>query len=107
MRWRRRGHDRRVVQRLADRAGDDGACVLAGRVAGASVPGARIEWVGGVNPLVDDPEPCDFGPEASRRLEPVRFEDWQILVPPLDLQRAVNERRGLAHRVAMIDALQG
>jgi hypothetical protein len=75
-------------------------------VAGTSVPGARIEWVGGVSPLVDDPEPCDFGTEASRRLEPVRFEGSQILVPPLDLQRAVNERRGLAHRVAMIDALQ-
>jgi hypothetical protein len=68
---------------------------------------ARIEWVGGINPLVDDPEPCDFGPEAARRLEPVRFEDWQILVPPLDLQRAVNERRGLLHRVTMIDALAG
>ncbi len=68
---------------------------------------ARIEWVGGINPLVDDPEPCDFGPEAARRLEPVRFEDWQILVPPLDLQRAVNERRGLTHRVGMIDALAG
>ena len=68
---------------------------------------ARIEWVGGVNPLVDDPEPCDFGPEAARRLEPAWFEDWQILIPPLDLQRVVNERRGLANRVAMIDALQG
>ena len=68
---------------------------------------ARIEWVGGVNPHVDDPEPCDFGPEAARRLDPVRFEDWQILVPPLDLQRTVNERRGLTHRVAMIDALAG
>jgi hypothetical protein len=68
---------------------------------------ARIEWVGGVKPFADDPEPCDFGPVAARRLEPVRFEDWQILVPPLDLQRAVNERRGLAHRVAMIDALAG
>jgi hypothetical protein len=68
---------------------------------------ARIEWVGGVKPFVDDPEPCDFGPEAARRLETVWFEDWQILVPPLHLQRAVNERRGLAHRVAMIDALAG
>jgi len=69
--------------------------------------GMRIEWAGGINPAVDDPEPCDFGPEAARRLEPVRFEDWQILVPPLELQRVVNERRGLTHRVAMIDALAG
>lgn len=78
-----------------------------GQWLGRAFWGARIEWVGGVNPLVDDPEPCDFGPEAARRLEPVQFEDWQILVPPLDLQRAVNQRRGLTHRVAMIDALAG
>jgi hypothetical protein len=66
---------------------------------------ARIEWVGGVRPFVDDPEPSDFGPAAGRHLETVQFEDWQILVPPLDLQRAVNQRRGLADRVTMIDAL--
>jgi hypothetical protein len=78
-----------------------------GELLGRAFWAARIEWVGGVYPFVDDPVPCDFGPEAARRLEPVRFEDWQILVPPLDLQRAVNERRGLAHRVAMIDALTG
>jgi hypothetical protein len=68
---------------------------------------ARIEWVGAVKAWVDEPEPCDFGPAAAKRLEAVQFEDWQILVPPLDLQRAVNRRRGLASRVAMIDALLG
>ncbi len=68
---------------------------------------ARIEWVGGVKAFVDEPEPCDFGPEAGRRLEAVRFEDWEVLVPPLDLQRAVNQRRGLTDRVVMIDALLG
>jgi hypothetical protein len=72
---------------------------------GRAFCGARIEWVGGVRPFVDDPEPCDFGPAAARRLETVQFEDWQILVPPLELQRAVNQRRGLTHRVALIDAL--
>ncbi len=72
---------------------------------GRAFCGARIEWVGGVKPYVDDPDPCDFGPAAARRLEPVQFEDWEILVPPLDLQRAVNHRRGLTHRIAMIDAL--
>jgi hypothetical protein len=30
-----------------------------------------------------------------------------IPVRPLDLQRAVNQRRGLTERVAMIDALAG
>lgn len=72
---------------------------------GRAFCGARIEWVGGVKAFVDEPESCDFGPEAARRLETVRFEDWEIDVPPLELQRAVNQRRGLSDRVAMIDAL--
>ena len=72
---------------------------------GRAFCGARIEWVGGVKADVDEPLPCDFGPQAARRLETVRFEDWEIEVPPLDLQRAVNQRRGLSDRVAMIDAL--
>ncbi|HET7013624.1 MAG TPA: hypothetical protein VFI65_06920 [Streptosporangiaceae bacterium] len=76
-----------------------------GELLGRAFWEVRIEWVGGVNPHVDEPEPCDFGPEAGRRLEPARFEDWEILVPPLDLQRAVNVRRGLTSRVNMIDAL--
>ena len=49
--------------------------------------------------------PVDFGPATAARLETVAFEDWMIRVPPLDLQRAVNQRRGLTERVAMIDAL--
>ena len=49
--------------------------------------------------------PADFGPAAAARLQTVAFEDWMIRVPPLDLQRAVNQRRGLTERVAMIDAL--
>jgi hypothetical protein len=84
-----------------------GSAEWLGEWLGRAFWGARIEWVGGVYPFVDDPVPCDFGPEAARSLDSVRFEDWQILVPPLDLQRAVNERRGLTHRVAMIDALGG
>ncbi len=66
---------------------------------------ARIEWIGDPRPFADDPDPADFGLVAAQRLETVPFEDWLIKVPPLDLQRAVNERRGLADRVAMIDDL--
>jgi len=66
---------------------------------------ARVEWVGGVPAEVDLPHVTDFGPVAAGRLETVRWRDWQIRVPPLDLQRAVCERRGLADRVAIIDAL--
>jgi len=72
---------------------------------GRAFCGARIEWIGGPKPWVDDPLPADFGPAAAARLEAVAFEDWMIRVPPLDLQRAVNQRRGLTERVAMIDAL--
>ena len=72
---------------------------------GRAFCGARIEWIGGPKPWVDDPWPADFGPAAAARLETVAFEDWMIRVPPLDLQRAVNQRRGLTERVAMIDAL--
>jgi hypothetical protein len=72
---------------------------------GCAFCGARIEWIGGPKPWVDDPLPADFGPAAAARLETVAFEDWMIRVPPLDLQRAVNQRRGLTERVAMIDAL--
>jgi hypothetical protein len=72
---------------------------------GRAFCGARIEWIGGPKPWVDDPLPADFGPAAAARLETVAFEDWMIRVPPLDLQRAVNQRRGLTERVAMIDTL--
>lgn len=66
---------------------------------------ARIEWIGGPRPDVDDPLPTDFGPAAGARLDTVMWEGWPIQVPPLDLQRAVSLRRGLTQRVAAIDAL--
>ena len=72
---------------------------------GRAYCGARIEWIGGARPFVDVPDPSDSGPAAGRRLETVTFEDWHIRVPPLDLQRAVSARRGLADRVALIDTL--
>lgn len=67
--------------------------------------GALIEWIGGVWPAADHPYVTDFGPEASARLETMTFEDWQIQVPPLDVQRLVSVQRGRADRVAQIDAL--
>ncbi len=72
---------------------------------GRAFCGARIEWVGAVRAHVDDPHPSDFGPAAARRLDVVQFEDWQIQLPPLDLQRASSARRGLTERVAQIDGL--
>jgi hypothetical protein len=72
---------------------------------GRAFCGARIEWIGGARPFVDEPLPVDFGPVAASRLETVTFGGWPVRVPPLDLQRAVSQRRGLADRVAMIDTL--
>lgn len=66
---------------------------------------ARIEWIGGPRPMADQPLPSDFGLVAASRLETVRWERWLIRVPPLNLQRAVSERRGLTDRVALIDVL--
>jgi hypothetical protein len=65
-------------------------------------PGARLEWLGGVLPSADDPEPSDFGPTAVRRLETVTWEGASVRVPPLDLQLAVSERRGLTERAGKI-----
>jgi hypothetical protein len=72
---------------------------------GRAFPAARLEWIGNPRAAVDSPSPCDFGPVAASRLETVTWEDWQLRVPPLVLQRAVSQRRGLTDRVALIDAM--
>ncbi|GAA3928671.1 hypothetical protein [Actinoplanes auranticolor] len=70
---------------------------------GRAMLGARVEWVGGVGPAADQPETTDFGLVAAARLEAVRWQDHEIRVPPLELQRAVSARRGLEERVHLID----
>jgi hypothetical protein len=72
---------------------------------GRAFLGARLEWVGAPKAEVDSPAPTDFGPVAAARLETVTWEGWPLRVPPLDLQRAVSQRRGLTARVALIDTL--
>ena len=67
--------------------------------------GARVEWVGGVTEAADTPLPTDFGLVAASSLNRVRWNGLTILVPPLELQRAVSERRGLTDRVRLIDSL--
>jgi hypothetical protein len=73
---------------------------------GRAFLGARLEWIGAPKAGVDSPSPSDFGPVAASRLETVTWEGWQLRVPPLDLQRAVSQRRGLTSRVALIDAIR-
>ena len=69
---------------------------------GRAFLGGRLEWVGGVNTRADMPEVSDFGPTALSRLETVRWRGAEVRVPPLDLQLAVNERRGRADRADTI-----
>ncbi len=66
---------------------------------------ARVEWAGGMTAAADEPDVTDFGPAAARMLDEVRWRDWRLRVPPLALQRAVSERRGLTARVGLIDDL--
>jgi hypothetical protein len=72
---------------------------------GRAFPGARVEWAGGVTAAADEPEVTDFGFTAAAALESVAWRGWDIRVPPLELQRAVCLRRGLAERAAVIDRL--
>jgi len=62
----------------------------------------RIEWVGGVDPKVDDDETTDFGPLAASRRETIHWQGYRMYVPPLDLQLEVSKRRGLTDRVEKI-----
>lgn len=71
---------------------------------GRAFLGARVEWVAEVASSVDDPHPVDFGPTAAANLESVVWRGHELRVPPLELQLAVAERRGLTTRVAAIHA---
>jgi hypothetical protein len=69
--------------------------------------GARVEWVAGVSPAVDEPLPSDFGPAAAATLTEIEWEHAVVRVPSIELQREVSARRGLADRVALIQSLGG
>jgi hypothetical protein len=65
--------------------------------------GARVEWVAEVYPDYDDwGAPNEIGPAATARLEHVRWNRRSLLLSPLDVQLAVNEKRGLDDRVGAI-----
>jgi len=65
----------------------------------------RLEWVGDVNAQAEQNAPADFGPTALERSETVYWGGYEIKVPPLDLQLAVSERRGLTERANLIRSL--
>ena len=64
---------------------------------------SRIEWAGGIRTNVDEYGVTEFGPTAGRRLETITWRGYPLLIPPLDIQRDVNERRGLKDRVRKIE----
>ena len=63
----------------------------------------RVECVAGIPAWVDTPEPSDVGPTAWRRRERLAWCGIDLAVPPLDLQLAVTQRRGLTERAALIE----
>lgn len=56
---------------------------------------ARIECVGAPHASHDKPHPSDFGRFAAARLTTIRWRGADIRVPPLELQLASRQRRGL------------
>ena len=69
---------------------------------GRAYLGARVEWVADVTAHADG---LDFGAPAAARLERVAWRGRELLVPPLELQLAVSEQRGLRERSALIRTL--
>ncbi len=65
--------------------------------------GGRVEWAADVYPDLDDwASPNEIGPTAKSRLERVYWNGRSLLLSPLDVQLAVNEKRDLADRVEAI-----
>jgi hypothetical protein len=62
---------------------------------------ARVEWIAGVRPT---DEPAEY---AAARVDIVRWEGRELRVPPLELQRAVAERRGLTDRLHLANLRSG
>jgi hypothetical protein len=63
---------------------------------------ACIEWIGAPIPESDQQGVTEFGPTAESQLEILSWRGYELRVPPLAIQLAVNERRGLHERVQKI-----
>src|SRR6056297_885270 len=57
--------------------------------------------------FADDPEPVDFGPYAKKHLEIIRWNNYDIKVPPLELQLKSNKLRRRKKRVEKIQEFLG
>jgi hypothetical protein len=75
---------------------------------GRAFSGAIIEWLSKPHAELDDPvTPHEQGPHVADRLETVEWRRYRVHVPPLSVQLATCERRGLADRIESIRAAMG
>jgi hypothetical protein len=80
----------------------------AAKYTGRAFHGAIFEWLSDPHPEDDDPaDPNEQGPFVADRLETVEWHGRRIPVPPLTVQLAACERRGLDDRVQLIRAAIG
>lgn len=64
---------------------------------------ARIDIASDPQDILDIPEPVDCGPYARQNLETIQWNEYEIKVPPLELQLNVNKRRERTDRVKLIE----
>lgn len=64
---------------------------------------ARIGIASDTQDILDIPEPVDCGPYARPNLETIKWNGYEIKVPPLELQLNVNKRRERMDRVKLIE----
>lgn len=64
---------------------------------------ARIDIASDPQDILDIPEPIDCGPYARQNLEIIKWNGYEIKVPPLELQLNVNRRRERLDRVKLIE----
>lgn len=69
---------------------------------GRSFLHACIEWIGEPVATSDENGVTEFGPLAASQLDTIDWRGYTLRVPPLAIQLAVNERRGLEKRVQEI-----
>jgi hypothetical protein len=72
---------------------------------GRAFCGAIVEWLSEPNAEIDDARnPHEQGPHVADLLETVEWRGYRIRVPPLTVQLASCERRGLTDRAKLIHA---
>jgi hypothetical protein len=74
---------------------------------GRTFIGARVEWSGGIDPASEMSFVQDFYLPALPRLETVTWRGYDIRLPPIDLQLAIEEQRQRPDHIRLIRAALG